>query len=789
MTRTDAELTTLYHSFFLIEYVKQLNDIKILRRMPTNKLKIDIIESGLKIFILETCTKSIDVEMGGNFVITTSDGSRYYAVFRSYDARIFVAVSTLPTMSFSKKLFELIGYEQHQNISLILLALCEIPIFPAAGLQYNFEFTVGNAALNFSAIEQIEDIDMDLIIVSIMSPIMLVKVWESIVLERKVLVISTTDSIITACCEYFRRMAIPLVMVNTFVPLLPIELIDVVDAPFPYLLGANTTILNESKVDLSSTVIVDLDTRTVIQPSNIDQNRYSCAPPHLIGKLLQEVNKIMLEPIGVWFNRPANSSFWTTNNNNNPFINPISPESIVSRATKVLEVFIKTNLSLISARYCSIRAFFRRLEYSTDDSYIDGEKGLTRKVYTTMGYSCNKGVYSGFMQLSRDRFDEDYKQHFIPCWVEMDECIFAAYEYADDLPLLYIPNSDIESISPSALEPEGHVFEIVLKDQTMYRFTATDTDARQQWIAKMEDLKKTLKMRFDLAHGNHTNISGDTNAMTPTVEIMSLIKPINVVNDHHHHHANNFRHQQQQQQQHGSPSHSYILGLPVNRDSVHLTTKAAEDEDSKLLNNVQKNDENECYFRYFFNKTQMMTSLHAQMDCLEFDKILKELNFTSKMLVSSCFESQMSKYLWTVGTIRGILDQIKKDFPAVDANIDTDNNNNKSNNSNKNNKSKSNCNTNGSNNDNMVLNFENNLKSSDDDKKIKNIKNIKNIDNEDISMQPTSTTKITTTITIATNNDSAATNVASTTTTIVASIVENNAVLANSKKMIFVFII
>jgi hypothetical protein len=351
------------------------------------------------------------------------------------------------------------------------------------------------------------------------------------------------------------------------------------------------------------------------------------------------------------------------------------------------------------------------------------------------------------------------------------------------------------------LEPEGHVFEIVLKDQTMYRFTATDTDARQQWIAKMEDLKKTLKMRFDLAHGNHTNISGDTNAMTPTVEIMSLIKPINViVNNHHHHHANNFHHHQQQQQhvEYGSPSHSYILGLPVNRDSVHLTTKAAEDEDSKLLNNVQKNDENECYFRYFFNKTQMMTSLHAQMDCLEFDKILKELNFTSKMLVSSCFESQMSKYLWTVGTIRGILDQIKKDFPAVDGNVDNDNNNNKSNNSNKNNKnksnsnnknnkSKSNSNTNGSNNDNMVLNFENNLKASDDDK---NNKNIKNIDNEDISMQPTSTTKITTTITIATNNDSAVTNVASTTTTtIVASIVENNAVLANSKKMMFVFII
>ncbi|KAJ1432492.1 hypothetical protein B484DRAFT_327313, partial [Ochromonadaceae sp. CCMP2298] len=66
---------------------------------------------------------------------------------------------------------------------------------------------------------------------------MLVKAWEALVLERKVLVMSSVSSVIPAVCEFLRRMVSPLNIINTYVPLLSLQLIETVEAPTPYLLG------------------------------------------------------------------------------------------------------------------------------------------------------------------------------------------------------------------------------------------------------------------------------------------------------------------------------------------------------------------------------------------------------------------------------------------------------------------------------------------------------------------------------------------------------------------------
>ena len=38
LTRTDAELTTLFHSFYLLEYLKEIRDIRVVQRFPQDKL-------------------------------------------------------------------------------------------------------------------------------------------------------------------------------------------------------------------------------------------------------------------------------------------------------------------------------------------------------------------------------------------------------------------------------------------------------------------------------------------------------------------------------------------------------------------------------------------------------------------------------------------------------------------------------------------------------------------------------------------------------------------------------
>jgi len=47
-------------------------------------------------------------------------------------------------------------------------------------------------------------------------------------------------------------------VIITYVPLLPPDLIFTIEAPFPYLLGANSNVVKENDVDTSWSLIIDL---------------------------------------------------------------------------------------------------------------------------------------------------------------------------------------------------------------------------------------------------------------------------------------------------------------------------------------------------------------------------------------------------------------------------------------------------------------------------------------------------------------------------------------------------
>ena len=82
--------SSLYHSFYLID-IKDKNELYIHFRFPKTRRDIEDVESGVKYFLSEL--DLLNEDNFGSFVVTTSDGSRFFASYRGSSMRLFVAVS------------------------------------------------------------------------------------------------------------------------------------------------------------------------------------------------------------------------------------------------------------------------------------------------------------------------------------------------------------------------------------------------------------------------------------------------------------------------------------------------------------------------------------------------------------------------------------------------------------------------------------------------------------------------------------------------------------------------
>jgi hypothetical protein len=272
------------------------NDLKVIHHIPQNRPQLENIESGLALFITDIAERGLKEEQYGHFVITSSDGSRYYAFWRGFQNRLFVAVSELFLFTATRDILDNLLYEDQNGLYVTLLGLCESPIFPISGVSYNLRLATGTVKLAYSTIEQTEDPDMSTVITSVLTPHMLVSAWESLILERKVLVTSSNINLIPLCCEYLRRLVLPLAVVNTYVPFLTKQLVKTVEAPFPYLVGACSNTVLEACVDLSETVVVDLDRREVSIPNYVDE-KVPEAPTALMNRYVTAngIEMIMIE--------------------------------------------------------------------------------------------------------------------------------------------------------------------------------------------------------------------------------------------------------------------------------------------------------------------------------------------------------------------------------------------------------------------------------------------------------------------------------------------------------------
>jgi hypothetical protein len=313
-------------------------------RIPTKRCQLDNIEEGLRIFISDINDNGyMEAETCGTFVLTSSDGSRFYAFWSGSKNKMFVAISRYPNYSCSRQIIKLLSLEKRRSIKGILFSLCEVPILPIGNVTYVLELNTGYALLEFNSSEQVSDIDIDMIPLSILSPQMIITAWESILLERKVLVVSEIPTLLSPCCEFLRRLVSPLIMINTFIPSLPKQLIDAIEAPFPYLIGAEKIAVINSKADLTDIVVIDLDNRTNSTTKITPEYPNIRIPKILNSKLLREINEVTLKPLDKWIQRSCTSN-----------ISIHTEKHYCLQADQITQIFLRTNYELLTARYVSI---------------------------------------------------------------------------------------------------------------------------------------------------------------------------------------------------------------------------------------------------------------------------------------------------------------------------------------------------------------------------------------------------------------------------------------------------
>lgn len=664
LSRPGGDICSLYHSFFVVNRVIQglgTSGIEVVYRCPSRRRNLDDIESGIQGFSLEIFDRinNSEEEQFGFFIVTTSDSNRYYAIWRGKKDDIFVAISRFPIIHYTRTVFKLLQNElfitatkygkttkisNSMNIflrSLLIrrfLALIDIPILAGCGLKYEITFPItdGAAILEFSAVERPIDGDVDVLPLMIFTPQMIVDSWEAMILEEKVLVVSSRKDIIAICSEFISRLILPMQLVNFYVPLLPRDLIDSIQAPFPYLLGVYRGDLTDD-LEIPNSIVVDLDQRAVYVPNNHNDynrdranyiGRFHEAPPEMKHDLISRISSIMTDPIAEQFHSTAS----TADKQNQPLYH--------NTFRSIERCIVGMNLSLLSARTCNIRAFYRRpMEWN---SHLQRTTSLGKA--SAMGYEQVGDVYCGCMQFLRERVDKSFLK-FLPCWVEMNSLVLAIYEFADEFPLYYIPIKEIAAILPSPVEPEGHVFEILLTSQHTYRLATPDLRSRQVWIDRFEQMigggetnlctSNTYPMSPSATNNNSTVSSTDTNS-TSSISSLGLGVSRNFSSPGNSFNQNNTR--DGTNNNNFDYNNHYISptgyrrmtssSSTLNYDGDTLAASIAGLGTAATTNHPEALS----YFRWYVMKTQMVSVLRSKLDYEDFDSMFSSMGVSPMSL-------------------------------------------------------------------------------------------------------------------------------------------------------------
>eukprot|EP00794_Sanderia_malayensis_P007526 gene7527-8363_t len=95
---------------------------------------------------------------------------------------------------------------------------------------------------------------------------MILHALSALLLERRILLVSSQLSLLSACCHAFVSLLYPFQWQHTYIPVLPHQLLDMCCLPTPYLLGALSGCLEDLEdLPLDDVIIIDLDNGRILR--------------------------------------------------------------------------------------------------------------------------------------------------------------------------------------------------------------------------------------------------------------------------------------------------------------------------------------------------------------------------------------------------------------------------------------------------------------------------------------------------------------------------------------------
>ncbi|XP_066112366.1 DENN domain-containing protein 1A isoform X10 [Saccopteryx bilineata] len=273
-----------------------LSDPEVQRQFPEDYSDQEVLQTLTKFcfpFYVDSLTVS-QVGQNFTFVLTDIDSKQRFGFCRlsSGAKSCFCILSYLPWFEVFYKLLNILadyttkGQESQWNA--LLETLHKLPI-PDPGVSVHLSvhsyFTVPDTR-ELPSIPENRNLTEYFVAVDVNN---MLHLYASMLYERRILIICSKLSTLTACIHGSAAMLYPMFWQHVYIPILPPHLLDYCCAPMPYLIGIHLSLMEKVRnMALDDVVILNVDTNTLETPFDDLQS----LPNDVISSLKNRLKKV-----------------------------------------------------------------------------------------------------------------------------------------------------------------------------------------------------------------------------------------------------------------------------------------------------------------------------------------------------------------------------------------------------------------------------------------------------------------------------------------------------------------
>ncbi|XP_003470841.1 DENN domain-containing protein 1A isoform X12 [Cavia porcellus] len=273
-----------------------LSDPEVQRQFPEDYSDQEVLQTLTKFcfpFYVDSLTVS-QVGQNFTFVLTDIDSKQRFGFCRlsSGAKSCFCILSYLPWFEVFYKLLNILAdyttKRQESQWNELLETLHRLPI-PDPGVSVHLSvhsyFTVPDTR-ELPSIPENRNLTEYFVAVDVNN---MLHLYASMLYERRILIICSKLSTLTACIHGSAAMLYPMYWQHVYIPVLPPHLLDYCCAPMPYLIGIHLSLMEKVRnMALDDVVILNVDTNTLETPFDDLQS----LPNDVISSLKNRLKKV-----------------------------------------------------------------------------------------------------------------------------------------------------------------------------------------------------------------------------------------------------------------------------------------------------------------------------------------------------------------------------------------------------------------------------------------------------------------------------------------------------------------